>query len=598
MKTMNNKEIAELLRDVAASYTIKAEDKYRFQIIAYQRAADSIENSTSEVNDLYKERKLEYLPGVGPTIKSHLEELLTTKKVKHFDFVMKGIPEAVFTLMRIPTIGPKKAYRLAKEFGLKDKLNAADQLLKIAKQGKIAALPGFGEKSQEDIIQAIDEFKQGKGKTTRMTLPFASELAQKLIEYLKKSPDIKSAYPLGSLRRMASTVGDIDIAVAAVDAEKALQHFANYPYKDRLIEKGPTSASLLLSSGQQVDLIALPPSQLGSLLQHFTGSKNHNVHLREYALQKGMSLSERGIKKAGKKKSSIQQYDTEEKFYKRLGMNWIPPELREDTGEIEAAIQQAQHKLPGLPKLVELTDIMGDLHIHSNFPIEPSHDLGQDSMEEMIEKAVRLNYQYVGFSEHNPSVSQHAKEQIYRLLEKRKEKLQMLQKKYPGITILHLMETDILANGKLALDEKALSYLDATLVSIHSAFGMDKKSMTKRVLNGLAHPKAKILSHPTGRLLNVRAGYDLDFDQLFDFCLKHNKALEINGWPNRLDLPDIIVRDAVRNGVTMVVNTDSHAAQQMDLMKYGVSVARRGWAEKKDIANTLSQKKFVEWLQK
>ncbi len=586
---MTNAQIAKLLRNIAASYIIKDEKKFRFQIIAYQKAADTVDNTTSELKDLYKEHKLVMLPGIGPTISKHLEELFKTGKVKHFEWVFKGIPEAVFPLLDVPTIGPKKAYRLAKEFDLKSDKDAVDNLFKIAKSGKIASLEGFGEKSEADIIRAIAEFKKGSGKAKRMVLPYAYELAEKLISYLKKSKYVEDAYPLGSLRRMVSTVGDIDIAVSTTETQKAIEYFTNYPYKDRIIEKGPTSASLLLTSGQQVDLIALPPKQLGSLLQHFTGSKNHNVHLREYAIKHGMSLSERGIKRENKK-GVIEEFNTEEKFYKVLGMEWIAPELREDTGEIELALT---HKLP---KLVDLKDIKGDLHIHSSYPIEPSHDLGQNTMEEMIEKAIELKYEYLGFSEHNPSISKHSQKKIYDLLAKRTEKIESLKAKYKNIKIINLMETDILTSGELALSEKALSLLDATFVSIHSSFNTNKNDMTKRVLKGFSHPKAKILCHPTGRQLNQRTGYELDFEQIFDFCKKNNKALEINSWPSRLDLPDAIVKDAVKNGIKMVINTDSHEVSQMDLMRYGVSVARRGWAEKSDILNTLPYNMFIKWL--
>lgn len=585
---MTNLEIAKLLRNIAAAYTIKDEQQFRFQIIAYQRAADAIEHSTTEVKDLYSQDKLEQLPGVGPSIRGHLEELIKTNKVKHFEWVAKDIPESVFPLLEVPTFGPKKAFRLVNEFKLANPKTVISDIEKIAKSGKIAPLEGFGEKSQADIMRAIDEFKKGKGKTTRMALPFAAELAEKILDYLRKSKDVIKAYPLGSLRRNASTVGDIDIAVASNQPKEVIKHFTSYPQKERIIEQGPATSSMLTSGGKQIDVMVQPPQAFGSLLQHFTGSKNHNVHLREFALKKGLSLSERGIKYKGLEK--IKEFDTEEKFYEALSMQWIPPEMREDTGEIELALKHS------LPHLVELTDIKGDLHIHSSFPIEPSHDMGKNSMEEMVKRAIQLKYEYIGFSEHNPSVSKHTNSQIYSLLAKKREAVDKLQQKYKLIKIFNLLELDILSNGELAIDDKALNTLDAVLVSIHSVFSMDKKTMTKRVLAGLSHPKAKILSHPTGRLLNIRPGYELDFEQVFEFAKLHNKALEINAWPTRLDLPDIIAREAVKQEVTMTINTDSHATEQMDMIKYGVSVAKRGWATKKDILNTLSKNDFEKWL--
>lgn len=587
---MSNREIAKLFNDVAASYTIKNENKYRFQILAYQKAAEAVEGLTSELKDLYREKKLESVPGIGPTIRSRLEELFKKGHVKHFDWVLKGIPKPVFVLIDIPTLGPKKAYKLAIEFSLSDPKTAVDDLINIAKKGKIASLPSFGEKSQEDILRALAEFKQGFGKATRMVLPFAGELAEKVTSYLLESKYISSANPLGSLRRMKPTVGDIDIAVASENASEAIKHFASYPYKERVIEQGPSTASILTSGGKQIDLMVQPKMGIGALLQHFTGSKAHNVHLRELALRRGLSLSERGIKKLKDKNAKIKLFDTEKKFYGALGLSWIPPEIRENTGEIELA---AKHELP---KLIELSDIKGDFHMHSSFPIEPSHDMGKNSIEEMVKKALELKYEYLGFSEHNPSVSKHSQDEIYTLISRRNENIEQINSNNKNIRILKLLEIDILSNGELAINDKCLSLLDAAIVSIHSAFSMNKEKMTERVLKGLSHPKAKILAHPTGRLLNIRQGYELDFEKVFAFCKKNNKALEINAWPTRLDLPDNLIRLAVDSRIKLVINTDSHATWQMSLMKYGVAMARRGWAKKSDIINTMSYNELITWL--
>lgn len=588
---MTNQEVAKLLRTIAASYTIKNEKKFRFQIIAYQKASDAIEGASTELKDLFEEKKLDLLPGIGPSIKSHLEELFKTGKVKHFDWVTKSIPKSVFVLLDVPTFGPKRAYKLVKEFSLRDEKTVIEDVEKLAKKGKIANLEGFGEKSQEDILQAILEYKQGKSKTHRMTLPYATEIAEKVVNYLKESKAVIKTYPLGSLRRMAPTVGDIDIAVATRKPKEAIDHFILYPYKERTIEKGQTTASIVVSGGRQIDLMTQPPESFGSLLQHFTGSKDHNIHLRELALKKGLSLSEYGIKKqVASGKWQVAKYATEEDFYRALGMDWIPPELRENTGEIELALTNK------LPRLVTLSDIKGDLHTHSDFPLEPSHDLGQDSMEEMLKKAQELGYSYLGFSEHNPSVSKHTKNQIYSILARRKTKIEQLNSSNKSIRVINLLEVDILADGNLAIDDKSASLQDAIIVSIHSAFSMSKNEMTKRIIKGLSHPRAKILAHPTGRFINQRPGYELDWQVIFDFCKKHNKALEINGWPNRLDLPDMLVKEAIRYGVKMVIDTDTHNAQQLDLMRYGVAVARRGWAKKSDILNTLKYNDFIEWL--
>lgn len=593
---MTNTELSRLFRNVSAAYSIKDEKKYRFQLIAYQKAADVIDNSPTELKDLFREEKLDSLPGIGPSIKSHLAELFTRGKVEHFEKLFRGIPKAVFPLLDVPGFGPKKAYKLVVEFKLSNPETVISDLAQIAESGKISGLAGFGEKSQADILQSINEYRKGKTKSSRMVLPYASELAEKIVDYLSKSPAVLKAYPLGSLRRKLSTIGDIDIAAASNEPEKVLDHFNSYPAKERVIERGDRTSSILVSSGRQIDLMVSPPEGFGALLQHFTGSKAHNIHLREYALSKGLSLSEYGIKETKNLKHKTQnlvKFDTEEKFYGALNMDWIPPEIREDSGEIELAIKH------DLPKLVELEDINGDFHLHSSYPIEPSHDMGQNSMEEMVKKAMELKYSYIGFSEHNPSVSRHNSAQIFKILKERNNFIDQLRLKYNKfIRIFSLLEIDILTNGDLAIDHKSLSLLDGAIVSIHSGFDMDRTTMTKRVLKGLSHPKAKILAHPTGRLLNQRPGYDLDWGQVFDFCKKNNKALEINAWPLRLDLPDPLVRQAIERGIMLVIDTDSHATEQMPLMEYGVSVARRGWAKINDILNSKSYNEIDEWFKR
>jgi len=586
---MTNQDIVHLLKSVAAAYTIKDERKYKFQIIAYQKAADAVEHASTELKNLYEQKTLENLSGIGPTIKSRLEELFETGKVQHFEEVLSGISPAVFPLLDIPTFGPKKAFKIVTHFNLQNPKTVIEDIKKLAEDGQIAELESFGEKSQEDIIRAISEYATGTTKTNRMVLSRAFSLATEVLEYLKKSPDLLEAYPLGSLRRMSSTIGDVDIAVTSKNPSSVIQYFVDFPAKERVIEQGPTTASILIGGGKHVDLLVLPPEQFGSLLQHFTGSKHHNVALREYALKKGLSLSERGIKLLNDDKKLI-EFKKEEDFYKYLGLDWIPPELRENLGEIELAQKNS------LPNLVQLSDIKGDMHIHSDYPLDSSHDYGNASMEDMVQKAISLGYEYFGFSEHNPSVTNHSKNEIYTILERRKNKIEQIKESNKSIRIINLLEIDILANGELALDEKSFDLIDAAIVSIHSSFNSPRDKMTKRILSGLAHPKAKIFAHPTGRLLNQRPGYDVDWDELFRFVTEQNKALEINAWPERLDLPDIMVKNAKDRGVKFVIDTDSHALSHMDNMFYGVSVARRGWCEKKHILNTLPASEFVAWI--
>lgn len=591
MQGIGNAEIAKLFRDVAAAYSIKNESKYRFQIIAYTKASDIIGDMNTEIKDLLSESDRIKIPGIGDAMLAHIQEILATGHVAHFESVMKGIPASVFVLLDVPSFGPKKAFKIVDALKLENKNTIIEDVEKAATEGRIAPLPGFGKKSEDDIIQALQEYKVGKTKSRRMVLPYAFDIAEKILAYLKKSPYVKQIYPLGSLRRMMPTVGDVDIAVDSDHPNEVLEYFVKYPGMERIISKGDAKSSILVSGGRQVDLMVQPPEAFGSLLQHFTGSKHHNVALREYALRKGMSLSEYGIKVREKGKEVQKKFEHEDAFYKFIGLSPIPPEIRENEGEIELAAKNA------LPQLIELKDIKGDLHIHSSYPIEPSHDMGQNTMEEMLEKAIKLKYEYLGFSEHNPSVGNHTKGQIYKILEERRDKIESLKEKFKGkIKIINLMETDILAKGELALDDKALSYLDATIVSIHSSFSTPKEEMTKRALNGLSNPKAKIFAHPSGRLLNDRPGYELDWEKLFDFVVKHDKALEINAWPTRLDLADTLVKQAKDFGAKFVIDTDSHALQHMDNMFYGVSVARRGWCEVKDVWNAQGYKKFEAWI--
>lgn len=594
MKAFTNVEIAKILRQVAAAYAIKNEAKYRFQILAYQKAADSIESSTTEVKDMLVVDKLDKIPGIGTNISDHLIELFKEGTVKHFDTILKEIPPAVFPLLDIPTFGPKKAFKLIKAFSLQDPQTVIEDIYSLAQNNKISTLPTFGEKSQSDIIRAIDEYKLGKTKSSRMVLSFAQELANGVMSYLKKNENVLEAHTLGSLRRMKSTIGDVDIAVASSKPEKVIEHFINYPYKDRIIEKGDITASIILSGNKQVDLIVLPPDQLGSMLQHFTGSKEHNIRLREHAIKKGFSLSEKGIKL---KDETQRKFNDENEFYKFLGLKWIPPEIRENQGEIEAALRHAQGLRPGLPTLIDIKDIKGDFHIHSSYPIEPSHDLGKDSMQAMVDKAKDLMYEYLGFSEHNPSISNHSEQQIYSILQRRNDFISKLRESNKSIRIFNLLEVDILADGNIALSERCMDLLDMAIVSIHSVFNTPKREMTTRILKGLSsHPKAKILAHPTGRLINNRAGYEVDWEELFEFTVKHNKALEINSWPTRLDLPDVLVKKAKESGIKFFIDTDSHAISHLSLMNFGVSVARRGWCETKDVLNTYNVKALEQWI--
>jgi DNA polymerase (family 10) len=587
-RNITNQEIVKLLRAVAAAYEVKGEDKFR--VMAYDRAATAIEHLTSETKDIWDEGKLDEIPGVGASIASHLDELFRRGKVPHFEQVMKGLPPAMFELLDIPGIGAKTAWKLCKELKIENPKTAIEELEKAAKAGKIRQIEGFGEQSEKDILEGIAQRSKREG---RMLLPFAWELSQKVIKYLQQGKVARRIDPLGSLRRMTATVGDIDLAIATTQSKKAIDRFVNFPEASEVLASGANTARIIHRSGRQIDLKTMKPQAYGALLQHFTGSKQHNIHLREIAQKRGLSLSEYGIKKVKSQFSIVKSYATEEEFYKALGMEWIPPELREDTGEIEAAQERR------LPKLVELKDIKGDLHLHSSFPVEPSHDEGKDSIEVLLEKAKELGYEYIGLAEHNPSVSQHTSKQIIDILKRKKEKIEQInysRGKKLFIYVINGLEIDIKPNGEIAIPEEGWKFLDFVIASIHTSFRMPRQQMTERVLRALDYPKVRIFGHPTGRKLGEREGYELDWEKIFAFCKKRDIWLEVNAWPDRLDLPDVLVREAVKNGVKMVVCSDAHAVAHLNLMPYGVAVARRGWAEKKDIVNTLGYDKIKEVL--
>jgi DNA polymerase (family 10) len=563
---LTNLQIAELLRDVAAAYQLKDQNRYKFQIIAYERAADAVEHSTSELKDLWDDGKLEEVPGIGPGIAQHLDELFRSGKSAHFEGLMKGIPREAFKLMELPGIGIKTAMKLIKEG------------------------------SEKDVEEKLKEVGEKEKKSKRHLLPYASLIASELIEYLKKNDNILRVDPLGSLRRQASTIGDIDIAVATANPVEVLEYFTKYPKSQKMIEKGEHTASILLPGGVQVDLMVQPIESYGSLLQHFTGSKHHNIALREYSLKKGLSLSEYGVRKYRVPSSKVQMFKTEEAFYKYLGLDYIEPELREDGGEIEAA---REYKLP---KLIEPSEVKSDLQIHSSFDIETSHDLGESSMEEIVRKGHELKYEYVAFTEHNPSQQGHSDQDIVEILKRKREKIDQINysiessSKYSIHKVFNSLEIDIKPDGTLPVSEEGMNTLDFALVSIHSSFELERNAQTQRVLSALSHPKVRIFAHPTGRKLNEREGAELNWPEIFEFCLKNGKWIEINADPMRLDLPDTLVHEAVKMGVKLTFGTDAHHVDGMNNMPFGVSVARRGWAESNDIINTRSLMEFEKLL--
>lgn len=576
MKT-SNLDVANLLRSVAASLTLSKANL--FEIKAYDNAADSIENLTSEIKDLWQEGKLSQIPGVGKGLEKYLEEYFKTGKVSHFEHILGKYPYVIYQLIKIPGVGPKRALEISKL----DVKNLGD-LKNAIKTGELIK-KGFSEKIAQKIESGMAEFE---GRSGRMLLPYAQSQADKILNYLKKSPGILRADPLGSLRRQVATIGDLDFAASSYDQGKVVEYFIKMPGIRDILSRGEAKAAVVLESGLHVDLLVGKPDSYGAMLQHFTGSKNHNIKLRTFADTKGFSLSEYGVR--NKKIGKIIPCTDENQVYKLLGMDIPAPQLREDNGEIQAALN---HKLPNL---IEIKDIKGDLHLHSNFPIEPSHDAGEDSIEEILRKAEALDYQYLGISDHNPALTTHSPDKIVKLIEKRTKNIQSLKKRKKSIRILNGLEIDILSDGNLALPDEALETLDYTIVGIHSGHRGLKEIITARILKALENPFTKILAHPSGRLLNERESYDADWEAVFKLAARNKKLLEINAYPNRLDLRDDLVRLALTFGCKFIINTDAHQIGQMDNMKFGVSVAMRGWVPKKDVVNTWDWKDLSKWF--
>ena len=557
-KKFTNKEIANLLKNVSAAYQVKG--KNQFQIRAYDLAADSIEHASSEVKDLWESGQIDQIPNVGSHIANYLDEYFTTGEVKHFEEIFKDLPESMFDLLQVPGVGPKTSLKIA-EAGV---VSIGDLESRI-KSGWLLK-KGFGEKTLNNILRGVEEFKR---KSDRILLPIAGETAKQVVEYLKKHKDVLAADPLGSLRRRVATVGDVDISVASNKPKHVIDYFKKYPGVQDIIEAGERTATISLPSGIRVDLMAQPPDHYGSLLHHFTGSKSHNIHMRSLAKEKGYSISEYGIKEI--KSGKIIKCKTEDEVYSLLGMQTPPPELREDTGEIEAALE---HKLP---KLIEVGDIKGDMQTHSIWSD------GQNTIKEMADTAASLGREYIALTDHSyPSTD----------FTKRIKEIEQYNYSQDKIRVISGLEVNINSDCSLQVSDDILAKHSVVLVSIHTSFRQSKAEMTKRIITALQNPHVDIFAHPTGRLLLEREGIDADWEVVFKTAKNFGKIIEINAFPNRLDLPDNLIREAKRFGVMFSIGTDSHQAGQLDLMEYGVANARRGWLEKADVINTLPYAKL------
>ena len=575
----SNEELARLFRGMAAAHEVRGENA--FTIKAYQNAADSVEKATSLVKDLWEEGRLKEVAGIGKNLNSYLDEYFKTGKVKHFEATKKGLPGGMFEILGLPHVGSKTAYKLAKHFGLKEGSTVA-RLKELCQQGRIRTLEGFGEKSEKEILEGILR-RSRQNATSRLSLPLAYRVSQNVLDYLKSNSSFQKADVLGSLRRFTATVGDVDIAVASDKKDAIIKHFLAYPQVKKVLWFGKSKATVLLKNGIQVDLMVEKTESYGSLPQHFTGSKSHNIQLRELALKKGLSLSEHGIKVLGKPKSL--KFASEKGFYKFLGLPIVPPEIREGNEEIEAALKG------NLPSLVEVSDIKGDLQVHSNWSLD-----GVNSIEEIVSYSQKKGYRYVGITDHQLSFEALGSDMTEAGIRRRKEVIDKIDYSNSNLRVLNGIGLLIKSNGHLSYPDYLLKLFDYVLVSIHSGFTQNREQNTKRIIQALKNNFVTALAHPTTRLINKREEIEAGWEEIFRFCAIENKLMEIDGAPERMDLPDILVRQAKSLGVKFLVDTDAHRIEQLDNMVFGVSVARRGWLTKKEVINTYPFDKLKEVL--
>ncbi|HEY82540.1 MAG TPA: DNA polymerase/3'-5' exonuclease PolX [Dehalococcoidia bacterium] len=559
---MKNAEIAKVFQDIADLLELKEENP--FKIRAYQKAARSIEHLPVEVEQLVREDKLKEIPGVGEAIAKKITELVTTGRLEYYEKLKAEFPEGISTLLDVPGIGPKTALLLSNELNIK----SIDELEAAIVGGKVARLYRMGDKTAENILHQIQAMRR---KDQRIPIGEALPVVDEIAAQLKKLPGLKNLVPAGSLRRFRETIGDIDLMGTADDAREAIQAFTTLPQVREVLASGTTKASVLVSGELQVDLRIVEHDSFGSLLQYFTGSKQHNINLRERARRQGLSLSEYGITNLAT--GGLEKFATEEAFYERLGLQFIPPELREGQQEVERAEQGA------IPRLVELADIKGDLHVHTDWSD------GRDSIEAMALAAKALGYQYLGISDHSAGRgiarglnAERLKQQIAEIKE--------LNQRLSGIRIFAGMEVDIRADGSLDMPDELLKELDIVTAAVHAGMGESQERMTRRIIRAMENPHVDILAHPTCRMLPGREPVAVDMEAIFQAAARTGVMLEINAMPSRLDLKDIHAYRARELGVKLVINTDAHAAEHLGFMRFGVGVARRGWCQAEDILNT------------
>jgi DNA polymerase (family 10) len=575
---MDNKEVAKILRETAHLLEIDGAIIGRYR--SYEKVAELLESLPERIEALaLDDVKLKALPGVGEGMAEHIREILKTNDYTLRQKLLKKYPATILHLLELQSLGPKKVALLWKKF----KVATVEGVEKLAREGKLRDLEGFGEKSEQNILKAADLFKRSSG---RFLINVADEAAQKLSTYIADAgKSVESVTPAGSLRRGKETVGDLDLLVTMrlghdkqKDVDAVAAHILKYPGIQQTLAHGENKVSVLLESGLQVDVRLLDKESFGAALLYFTGSKEHNVALRGRANEMGWTLNEYALTtlKGGK----VVARRTEEEIYSKLKLEYIEPELREMTGEIEAAEKGK------LPKLVKLEDIRGDLQMHTT-----ASD-GRNSIEEMGAAAKKLGYEYIALTDHSKAVTVANGMDEKRTLEQIK-KIRAAQERVPGIRLLAGIEVDILKDGSLDLDNEVLAQLDVVVASVHSYMNLESAEMTGRLLAAIENPYTQIIAHPTGRLVLRRDPFHYDMENILDAAKKHGVAMESNAYPDRLDLKDVHLRMARDRGVRIVISTDSHTTANLRYMKYGVETARRGWIEKNEVINTLPLDQFL-----
>jgi DNA polymerase (family X) len=557
---MKNKLVSQIFRDIAKILEIKGENVFRIR--AYDRAAQAVENFSDDIASASDQNTLTDIPGIGKDLAEKIREIVATGSLQFFEDLKKTLPEGILELLSVPSIGPKTARLLSEKFNI----NSIEALEKAISLHKLDGAEGIKEKTIENMLKGIALLKKGK---ERLSLFEAQSLAGEFIEALKKIPQVEESIAAGSLRRQKETVRDIDILVISEKPVPVMEAFTKQPQVDRVLAKGETKSSIVTTEGVQVDCRVIEKRSFGAALVYFTGSKDFNVKLRQLAQKTGHKVNEYGVYKGEKFVCGR----TEEEVFKFLKMQYVAPELRENTGEIELALDKS------LPKIVEADDIKGDLHVHSTWSD------GVNSIDEMAAAAKKMGYSYIAMTDHSQSLKIARGMSVGDLLKKRRE-IDRLNEKLKPFRILFGTEVDIDADGKLDYPESVLKEFEIVIAAIHTGFKQNTERITRRLVAACENPHAHIIAHPTGRLRGVRDAYDFDFDAVLKAAGRTNTALEINSFPDRMDLNDALCRRAKDAGVKICINTDAHAVEHLGYMRFGLAMARRGWLTRADVLNT------------